>query len=648
MKELIEHLRDNYNIPEYIANSIILILLLISVLGIIINSLKKLRKYFLTRKLKYIINKDLHPYFTFNEVINYTKYYIPQNFQNITATEGEEPGKIHAAAARSKIMPLFINKGLLTISPIKYFIILSDTGMGKTAFLINLYLEYLKKKNIVPKYSIKLLPLGASNCLDKIKEIENKTDTILLLDAFDEDIKAVNNYKSRMIEILENVKDFRKVVFTCRTQFFPTKEEEPSDTNDITFGENNTHKIHKIYLSNFDDSDIIRYLLKKYKINIVKLFFAYKVVKKSPSLMFRPMLLSYIDDLVKNKIYYTYTYEIYKVLINNWIDRESKKPAILIRSKSDAYAKDLMTFSRLLAIDLYKNRTVRNGYFITISEMIEISPYTIQRTLQADPLSLTIEDKTGRSLLNRNSIGQYKFAHRSILEYFLALEIFESTLFLSTFNFQGMDATLNFHKELLASFLKSNSGRFILKGENKFRSLIQMSPSYINNTDLIHLDEVRYAGLDKIAGLSFIKKLILTDKSHTLLYYLYLLICIDRRNRKYGTANVNVHTFNSYKNDYANYFNILSELRPDINYEILNTLIENWEAEPTLKNQFSQLTNITNSQTPLTALEIVEIRELRNKIRENISENLLLNEGIEFNKKILKIKPLLNLTETFF
>ena len=42
----------------------------------------------------------------------------------------------------------------------------------------------------------------------------------------------------------------------------------------------------------------------------------------------RPMLLSYINDFVEADRTFKYSYEIYEVLIEKWIERESKKHGI--------------------------------------------------------------------------------------------------------------------------------------------------------------------------------------------------------------------------------------------------------------------------------------------------------------------------------
>ena len=51
--------------------------------------------------------------------------------------------------------------------------------------------------------------------------------TILLLDGFDEDKYAVEDYVNRLIEICNETELFYKVIITCRTQFFSDSDSEP-------------------------------------------------------------------------------------------------------------------------------------------------------------------------------------------------------------------------------------------------------------------------------------------------------------------------------------------------------------------------------------------------------------------------------------
>jgi sulfatase modifying factor 1 len=136
--------------------------------------------------------KNLYPQFDLKSIIEYTKYYIPTQSQNASPTLEEEPGFSSKHMIRQKLIPFLLKFGFNNIKEAnKYHIILADSGMGKTTFMVNLYMRYIsfwnfnKKKGI----KIKLYRLGNVDTLDLIKKIdlEEAKNTILLLDALDED-----------------------------------------------------------------------------------------------------------------------------------------------------------------------------------------------------------------------------------------------------------------------------------------------------------------------------------------------------------------------------------------------------------------------------------------------------------------------------
>ena len=163
-----------------------------------------------------------------------------------------------------KMIPFFFKD--VFKSKERFYLLLAGSGMGKTTFLINLYWKYVTRL-FKKEYKMKLLPLAYPDIdkeLDNIPD-EEKADTILLLDAFDEDNKAVKDYRLRMGEICQKTWRFRKVIITCRTQFFPTEDDISKDIDLQEFGVNKGfHKIQKMYISPFNDKDIIKYLNKQY------------------------------------------------------------------------------------------------------------------------------------------------------------------------------------------------------------------------------------------------------------------------------------------------------------------------------------------------------------------------------------------------
>jgi hypothetical protein len=117
------------------------------------------------------------------------------------------------------------------------------------------------------------------------------------------------------------------------------------------------------------------------------------------------MLLAYIPDLVASDTQIKRTCELYEVLIEAWLERES--------SWADKTA--LREFSEKLAVDLFVNREKRNTERIPHSEL---SRFASKWELPLEQWQLT-----ARSLLNRDAEGNYKFAHRSIMEFLFVLRL---------------------------------------------------------------------------------------------------------------------------------------------------------------------------------------------------------------------------------
>lgn len=442
---------------------------LLSLFFYIVKAIKWIR----LRRKQRLLERDLHPWYTPAEIDWATRFYVPTQYQNVSPSQDDEPGRKFIASARNPLIPLFLKKAFgKTGDDNKYYLILADSGMGKSTFMINLYLAYKRKWHFFqPKFKIKLLPLGHPHALEELDNMDDKEKegTILLLDAFDEDVQALHNYQKRMEEILQKSWRFREVVITCRTQFFPSREEEPHETGYYKFGgDGGDFKFQKLYLSVFDDKDVWRYLLKRYNIfnpfRWKQLYKAWRITKKSPNLVVRPMLLSHIEDLVNENREYEYAHQIYEVLIKKWIQRESKKPGIREKYGSvEVFQEKLESFSRHLAIDMYKNREARGGLFIPKDQTIfSDTGVGIEELFEKPGVAIKDSEWRTRSLLNRNAEGQYKFAHKSILEYFLAKEAFRDQAFGTSFRFQGMDAAKGFCNKMIIQALNCVDGSFTL------------------------------------------------------------------------------------------------------------------------------------------------------------------------------------------
>lgn len=127
----------------------------------------------LLRRNQRILNKYLHPFYSADDVERATKLYIPTRGQNVSPSDDEELGSEYTATMKELLIPKFLKEVfILKPSDRKYHLILADTGMGKTTFLINLYLAYKNKFSLIieDRLAIALVPLGSPKAFEYIKK----------------------------------------------------------------------------------------------------------------------------------------------------------------------------------------------------------------------------------------------------------------------------------------------------------------------------------------------------------------------------------------------------------------------------------------------------------------------------------------------
>lgn len=611
MKDFLDLLKDyalKFGIPEKYLDIIAIAIIIITVLGFgyaILSVLWKGLSSLVLWRNQRVLNKDLRDFFMPIDVERATRYYISTQYQNVSPSEDEEPGRRYIAAAKNKLIPLFLQKAFLHGKDNnKYYLILADTGMGKTTFLINLYISYKNQWNFFnkPRPEIKLIPLGSPDALAAIQLIGNPQNTILLLDAFDEDVKALHHYKSRMEEILAVVKDFHEIVITCRTQFFPSQKEEPYETGHITFGESGEYKFQKLYISVFQDKDIKDYINKRFPIyqqsNRRK---ARRITKKSPNLVMRPMLLSHIEDLLDRPNEYEFSFEIYEQMVKKWIEREAKKAGIVEKYRNiEKYKALLKAFSQQLAVDMYKNRVERNGYFIGKAE--EYGRQIAEIVEGSSNPEMDETDRRSRSMLNRDAEGKYKFAHKSIMEYFLVKEMLEKLEFSLHFDFTGMEAATLFMKEAKVMALRQMKGFFYLEN-NKKLALSTLTIETIDKIEKIVINTVENQHFYFLKDLQHIKQIVIKDNQrYPILYDIYIICWSCLRLERLKPQE-------------------LQELQGWLELHKLRELLE-WQE---LREQYE-------------LLELLEQHELLNLLKQQEMRNLRENEQLEQIKRLERLK----------
>jgi len=409
------------------------------------------------------------------------KYYIPTRAQDIDPCEFDEIRENNGNYITQLLVPFFCNDAFKPSSQGKYYLVLADSGMGKTTFLLRLFRECLFDRSIRKRLSTKMIPLSQDNCLQTIQNVVNQENTILLLDALDENAAAIKDYESFFDQLLKSTENFNKIVITCRTQFFPNRASEPVETGRIRVGTGaKKEEIIKKYISPFSDEEVKQYLKKQYRFNKKKQKQAYQIVTKVPVLMARPVILNWINFLCDSTEEYKYSYQIYSEIIDKWIEREC-----IGHTDSSLYE-----LSRTIANYMYMNNT-------TSMSAAKVEEIAAKKNIQLAPIIAK-----SRSLLNRNGNGEYKFAHRSFLEFFIVLGLFQRMQIPAnlTYLFNHSGIKRFFYEILLDAAQKSDSEEY----EKSLHFFDQIKPYIRMDTlfDLINHKDTVYSVNNTINGFS--------------------------------------------------------------------------------------------------------------------------------------------------
>jgi len=399
------------------------------------------------RSIKKSINA---PFLTNQEIEESCRFYIEPFVQSVDPMGSEEPRAL--VGVKSKLFDTLDQ--LLSISDYRYIILLADSGMGKTSASINYTVRSVRRRR--QPHEIVLIQLQKSDVVDKIKNVNNKRNTVLFLDAFDEDTLAIRDHRGRISELMRAAEGFKRVVVTSRTQFFGRDEEIPREVATLkvasrSAGESAKYNFHKLYLSPFTQQQCKDYLRKRYPFEIYNPFnrakrrLAVQLANKIPNLATRPLLLSHIEILVKNPLI-RYSFEAYEEMVQAWLERENG----FVEEEDQ-----LERFSKLLAVELFMTREMRRGERIPRPELVRL----------ATDWGIPVKDRelsdyriSTRSLLNRDAEGNYKFAHRSIMEYLFVKQYAEVSLEEAEVmrSLEWTDQMLTFYWEMLEKAIVNN------------------------------------------------------------------------------------------------------------------------------------------------------------------------------------------------
>lgn len=362
-------------------------------------------------------SKSLFPYYFDGATRKARKNFIRTKCQNIDPSDEINLTSSFAFAAKEDLLNFFLNKVFKhNQTNNQFYLILGDSGMGKTTFMLNLFSRFNGIiGSVFRRNKIILLPLGLDKetLMSEIRKISEPDKTTILLDGFDEAPYILHDdIAAEFDNLIDLVKGFKTALITCRTHYFSSEKDEPNELKVRKFNTegNGYHSVKKMYISPFDDKDVNKYINKYFGVfSFKQKKIAHKIIEKTDDLLYRPMLLSYINELVNDKKQdYKNRIDIYEVLVESWLNREANKYP---ENQKYIFRSHLAFFTYEICKYIYENYS-ENGLYVPL-EKIEM----LSKEFQIDLNKIELKS---RSMLNRNSIGYYKFSHKSIFEFILA------------------------------------------------------------------------------------------------------------------------------------------------------------------------------------------------------------------------------------
>lgn len=301
----------------------------------------------------------------------------------------------------------------------KIYFLFGDPGMGKTTSVACYYIK--NKYKITNKVNnLFLLSLSKESTfyatLDLIDSTMNPDEVNIIIDSLDECSTASIDFENFMEGLFNRVSKYRRVIITCRTQFFDLSiflnpKFKLLKTGLRPLGSSFASNIEILYLTPFSQFEIFKYIINRFGIiNLRLITKILKVVYYLPSLSTRPMVLAYLPQLIQDKKwqFLNSIFGLYLEITDQWLHRESYWVE---------YPK-MHLFSLNCADDIWKNRDERKGEFISLEHANTIA---IKNSIQLEKWQIE-----SRSLMNKDELGNFKFSHRTILE-FLSVKSYLTT-----------------------------------------------------------------------------------------------------------------------------------------------------------------------------------------------------------------------------
>ncbi|MEO1382643.1 MAG: TIR domain-containing protein, partial [Bacteroidota bacterium] len=422
----------------------------------------------------------LYPFFTLPYLKQVSEDYIPTYLQKFSPSSFVQLSGASESGERQEAISTFLRifeKSETAQERRLEYLILGGTGMGKTTFLLNLFLAHLKRKQSrEDALEIRFIPLRDPKIFDLIQEVPQPRRTILLLDGLDEASGAVQNAQTYIQRILEITQIFPIVIFSCRTQFFASEQDKLLEMWENTQSAQGT-SWSKLYLSPLTEKEIYAYIDKKYDLlEQGKRTKAQKIIEIAPDSMSRQMILGYLDEMIEEDLDEAKLIGLFHWIIQRWLGRQAAR---IPQDRQEQFKEGLWEFSIEATLEMYQNRRM----FISSQEIEDLAA--------RNQFGLSLHEMRTRSLLNRNKEGVFKFAHQSFFEYFLATAAATNRKIVGKFAPKEFPLAQKFYQEMIDEEIQATFKQGTV--DNTFEKY-----QYEDEHTLASEDKIRPGEVDKL------------------------------------------------------------------------------------------------------------------------------------------------------
>ncbi|MEZ4774350.1 MAG: hypothetical protein R3D00_14290 [Bacteroidia bacterium] len=430
------------------------------------------------------VKHDLKRYFSSATIRNAWKNHIPPKI-----TTGNSPA--------FEMIPWFV-KNTLTKKNFEYshYLLLGDSGIGKTTALIRLYAAYRYTFDS-RDFSVLLISLSDPSATFILQGYKNKEKTVLLLDGLEDNMRASHDYKAGLDNILTETAGFAKVVISVQRNFLPEGVRGGADKESVKYtGESCYQLFGRVEIQPPVARDMDRLVSRQLAgLSGEEKQRLREEIIMNPALYRRPGWAKWSHALALSGQQAQYPFEIYKIaahyLLGNIPGEEGLKEKIF------AFASDL-------AANIWKGADENRRWAMPRTEAEKL----------AGELGVNLSD-LDHTFLEIFPEGYVRFTHKGFLGLFVAWKAFYEEWTPGDTRFAALpEAAEFFHQMCWQKALaadRSLEGYARLNQSSDRRELTSLSFTDIRNISRLYLRGDRLSDVRFLRGITALKGLYLDE-----------------------------------------------------------------------------------------------------------------------------------------